>query len=70
MVVVVWSRNSLEPRRIQGDLISLVNDMNIAAASGKQFVVVQKEDGAPVAIQTQNITTMDQEDESDAYIGR
>lgn len=59
----------LEKTLVKGDLPSVVHNMNLAAANGKQFVVCEELDGTAVALETRNITIMREiRDEHDAFI--
>lgn len=55
----IESRDSLEKTIVEADIISVVNDCNVAAAASKQFVLFKEyEKDSPVAIMTGNITKM------------
>lgn len=55
----IESRDSLEKTVVEADIISVVNDCNVAAATGKQFVLFKEHDkDSPVALMTGNITKM------------
>lgn len=60
MTCEISVKSAMEATRIVGDFAQFVNDLNIAAASGKQFIICTEEhaDGttAPVAFDTRNIT--------------
>jgi hypothetical protein len=58
MTVEITSRDTLETTMVRGDLIEVVHNMNLAAATGKQFVVCEDVSGGAVALETRNITRM------------
>lgn len=67
MTVEIWLRDSLESEIVEGDLVALTNNLNVAAANGKQFAILDSPNGA-VMVQTRNITKAREVD--DAFIGR
>lgn len=71
MTVEVTSRDTLDPTRCEGRFVDFVNDLNIAAAAGKAFVLAQEAGRGPVALETRNITRVRDlgEEEPSAYIG-
>lgn len=75
MTVEVTSRGTLDPTYIDADFTEFVNNVNIAAAAGKQFVLFTeiRDNGEtnPVALETRNITRAREVDGVDrAFIGR
>jgi hypothetical protein len=69
----ITSRDTLDETLIEGDFHSFINDLNIAAASGKQFVIAAevREDGSePVAFETRNITRIRVSEAERAFVGR
>ena len=66
MTVEIWSRDTLETTRVEGDLVTVVNAMNITAAQGKQFLIMDEEGGGSVALECKNITRM-REVKADAF---
>ncbi len=74
MTCEITHKNTFEPTIIEGDFMAFINDLNIAAANGKQFVVANeaRPDGslAPVAFETRNITRIRNVDsDACAFIG-
>lgn len=73
MPVSIYSRDMLEPLIVEGDLVTVVNNLNVAAANGKQFAIMTEEgyDENGCAIEIRNITRMrEQKGAEDAFIGR
>lgn len=68
MSVEVTSQNTLDPTICEGNFLSLINDLNLAAATGKQFVILQELNGGPVALETRAITRI--RELQDAFIGQ
>lgn len=68
MTVQIKFKNELEYVEIVGDLLSLTTDLNVAAANGKQFAVLQEEDGGPLAVDMRNINFMREKDTDGAFI--
>jgi hypothetical protein len=58
MTVEITSRDDLEKTYVQGDLLDVVNGMNMAASNGRKFYVTEEEGGGNVAIDLSNITKM------------
>lgn len=73
MTLEVTSRETLEPTLVAGKFEDFVTDLNIAAASGKVFVIATElRNGSErhVALETRNITRIrDLEDDDVPYIG-
>lgn len=74
MTLEITSRETLDTTTVEGDFASFINDLNVAAASGKQFVVATeiRPDGqtCPVGLETRNITRIrDLTDMDDAFVG-
>lgn len=55
MPVELWFRDSLQTEILEGNLTQLVNDLNVAAANGKQFAILMDADGRGVMVETRNI---------------
>lgn len=55
MPVEIWFRDSLQTEILEGNLTQLVNDLNVAAANGKQFAILMDADGRGVMVETRNI---------------
>lgn len=71
----ITSRDTLDPTIIAGDFTKFLNDLNVAAVAGKQFVIATevRADGeqAPVGLETRNITRIRPIDGyDDAFVGR
>lgn len=64
--------HAMDPTIIEGNFSQFINDLNIAAASGKQFVICTERlpDGetAPVAFDTRNITRIREVERNDAFL--
>lgn len=75
MTLEVTSRETLEPTIVASDFAQFVNDLNLAAAAGKQYVIATEvRDGreSPVALETRNIVRIRDlgENAEDAFVGR
>ena len=69
MPVAVKFKNEIEYIEVQGDLLSLVTDLNISSANGKQFTTLREHpSGTPIAVDLHNINFMRELDADDAYI--
>lgn len=69
----ITSKGTLDATIVEGDFQTFINDLNLAAAQGKQFVVAtEQRDGEtqPVALETRNITRIRVMGFEDAFIGR
>lgn len=55
MPVEIWFRDSLQTEILEGNLTQLVNDLNVAAANGKQFAILMDAEGRGVMVETRNI---------------
>jgi ABC-type microcin C transport system duplicated ATPase subunit YejF len=64
----ITSRDTLDPTIMEGDLAELVNDLNLAAAKGKQFVVVTEKGSGNTALETRNITRIREKDGDNAFV--
>lgn len=70
MTVEITVRDVVDPVQIEGDFAGFIADLNIAAASGKQFVICKELGGGPVAFETRNITIMRDAEDDSSFIGR
>lgn len=71
MTVEIWFRDHFDTERVEGDLVSLTNALNVAHANGKQFAIFADETGHGVMIETKNIVKAREVKESDdSVIGR
>lgn len=69
-LIEITSTGTLDPTIVEADMAALVYDLNIAAASGKQFIIMQEHGAGAVALETRNITRMREiEGDADAFIG-
>ena len=55
MPVEIWFRDSLQTEILEGNLLQLVNDLNVAAANGKQFAILSDANGDGIMVETRNI---------------
>lgn len=72
MTVEITSRDTLDPTICTGSFGSFVQELNLAAAAGHQYVVAKeiRADGeAHVALETRNITRIRDLGDSDSLIG-
>lgn len=73
MTVEVSLKSTLDPSYVVGDFTTFISDLNVAAASGKQYVIAtEQRDGDTnlVAFETRNITRIREVSDVDAFIGR
>lgn len=70
MSVEIWFRDSLETEVVEGDLVTLTHQLNVAAANGKQFAIFSDTQGASVMVETRNIVKAREVVGEDAYVGR
>lgn len=69
MPVQVKFQQELEYVEVQGDLLTLVNELNITAANGRQFTTLREHpSGTPIAVDLRNINFMREMEGEDAYI--
>lgn len=69
MSVEIWFRDSFDTEVVDGDLQTLTHHLNVAAANGKQFTIL--EDAATsegVMVETRNIIKA-RERNNDAFVG-
>jgi hypothetical protein len=70
----ITSRDTLDTTVVTGEFVEFIQDLNLAAAQGKQFVVateVRDSETQPVALETRNITRIRVLDGiEDAFVGR
>lgn len=71
MPIEVVSTGLLEPTIVRGSMVDLLNELNLAAAKGHQFVLMEDLHGMPVAFETRNIAKLREleEDDEDAFLG-
>lgn len=74
MTLELTIHGQIQPLYLEGDYATFINDLNLAAAQGKQYVLATeaRPDGvtAPVGIETKSITLIRESDAEDAFIGR
>jgi hypothetical protein len=68
MTVHVWISGQLEPEKVEGDLLDLTYNLNLAAAQGKQYALLDGEDGE-FMVQTKLITKAKEDEDTSSYIG-
>jgi hypothetical protein len=68
MTVLIKMKDELEAFNIAGDLGDFSKELNIAAASGKQFVVVPNAQNKPRMIAVHNISWADEVDDDTGAI--
>jgi hypothetical protein len=66
--VVLWFRDSLETETVEGNLVDLANNLNIAAANGKQFAIFDGADGDAVLVDTRSIIKAREQRIEDAFV--
>lgn len=66
--VVLWFRDSLETETVEGTLVDLANNLNIAAANGKQFAIFDATDGEGVLVDTRSIIKAREQTAEDAFV--
>lgn len=66
-ILEIMVRDALEPVLIESDFIAFIQDLNVAAAKGLQYVIAQEATGNPVAFETRNITTIRPRGEDNAF---
>jgi hypothetical protein len=69
MAVRIWFRDSFEPETVAGDLVTLMNNLNVAAANGKQFAILNDTGGEGLMVETRNIIKARESKDEDAFVG-
>lgn len=73
MTVEISLKSTMDATYVVGDFKDFINDLNLAAAKGMQYVIATERrfDGstAPIAFETRNITRIREVQEDDAFIG-
>lgn len=64
----ITSRDTLDPTLVEGEFLDLVNNLNIAAATGKQFLLVDEKGSGNTAIEIKNITRIRERKDDDAFV--
>lgn len=70
MPVNITMRDALNPVRIKGGFQQLVSDMNLQMSKGNQLIALQKPDDTPIAINVNNINTIEADSLEDAFFPR
>lgn len=60
--------HEMEYIEIDGDLLSVVNQLNVSMANGNKFTVFNERGGGEVAVEMQNINFMRSMDGDNAFI--
>lgn len=68
MTIFVKQNDELDAFPLKGSLSEFASDLNIAAAQGKQFVVMPKLNGKPRMIAVHNISWADEADEDEGSV--
>lgn len=68
MSVSITTQNTLEPTRVPGDFVEIINNLNLASAKGLDFVVFSDHDDNKLAVRLDSITVV-QEYEDVSFIG-
>lgn len=73
MTVEITSRDTMDPTTVDADFATFVNELNLAHAAGKQFIIFTEvlPDGrkAPVALSSSNMTRVREELDTNAFVG-
>ena len=65
MTLFIRMRGDLDSERVPGTFDQFVNGLNLAAAKGMQYIILEDENGNPMALNQQNILTVKQRDDDD-----
>jgi hypothetical protein len=65
MTILIKMKDELEAFQMGGSLKDFAGDLNIAAAQGKQFVVLAKPNGKPRMLTVHNVSWADEIGEED-----
>lgn len=67
MSLFIRMRGDIDAERVPGEFDAFVNSLNLAAAKGMEYVILEDENGNPMAFNQKNILTVKQRtDDSDA----
>lgn len=58
MTVLLTMRGELEAVELEPDFVEFANDLNIAGAKGKEFMIARTTEGDNIAIAMHNILTV------------
>lgn len=68
--VQLWFRDSFETEIVDGDLVTLTNNLNIAQANGHRYAILEDTHGKHVMVETSNIIRARETDDTAApFIG-
>lgn len=68
MTVEIWLRDSLDTEQVQGDLMTVMHELNMTHAQGKAFALLDSETG-PMLVQLRLITKARELRDDSAIIG-
>lgn len=63
-MIAIEMRGRLSPVNTAWDMADTLNAFNLAAAQGKQFVLLEKDGGGGVALNVTNILTIEEIDDA------
>lgn len=69
MSVLIFTQNTLEPTSVPGDLVEVVNSLNLANAKGLDFVAMEDEQDNRIAFRLDSITVMKEFDHDESVFG-
>jgi hypothetical protein len=67
MPVFIEMKGKLDPVIVAGSFERFVHDLNMQAAQGKQFLLLQEPDDTPVSINVKEVLTVRPQRPEDAY---
>lgn len=67
-MVKIKFKHELEYVEVEGDLLSVVQQLNTSMANGNRFAIFTEQDGGEIAVEMQNITFMRAEIGDHAFI--
>lgn len=67
-IIEIASTGMLEPTKIEGDMATLLNELNMAHAKNQVFIVMKDVTGAPVLLETRNITRARELPETESFM--
>ena len=70
MAVELTLSGALDTVLIDGNFAAYVNDLNIAAASGKQYLIATEFKGGNIALDTRKILIARDRDDESIFVGR
>lgn len=72
MTLVLKMRGELEPHHIAGNFEGFMSELQVAAAKGLPYLILNEEDGKPIAVNQANllwVKPLGEEEELATYIG-